>query len=139
MNRTLALSLTLAILLAHMLAIHKGMAGSFAPPYDEAHVTFRVARNLVDSGSLAWDQGGKPIECFPSFLWLVLGSIGTRLTPGMTFAGMKMPGQMGNARVTVQNLRVVKIDLERGLLFVQGGVPGADGGDVVVRKTVKQK
>ncbi len=79
MNRTLALSLTLAILLAHMLAIHKGMAGSFAPPYDEAHVTFRVARNLVETGSLAWDQGGKPIESFPSFLWLFLAAIGTRL------------------------------------------------------------
>src|SRR5262249_15688009 len=55
------------------------------------------------------------------------GSIGTRLTPGMTLAGMPMGGHMGAARVTVQNLVVAKIDAERNLLFVQGGVPGPTG------------
>lgn len=63
------------------------------------------------------------------------GSIGTRLTPGMTFKGVKMPGQMGNERVTVQNLSIVKIDAERQILYVRGGVPGPQGGDVLVRKT----
>ncbi len=63
------------------------------------------------------------------------GSIGTRLTPGMTFKGVKMPGQMGNERVTVQNLNIVKIDAERQLLFVRGGVPGKAGSSVLVRKT----
>jgi large subunit ribosomal protein L3 len=67
------------------------------------------------------------------------GSIGTRLTPGMTFKGVKMPGQMGNATVMVQNLRVVKIDAERHLLYLRGGVPGAQGADVLVRKTAKVK
>ena len=66
------------------------------------------------------------------------GSIGTRLTPGRTLKGVKMPGHMGNARVTVQNLRVVRVDAERNLLFVKGGVPGADGGYVVIRKAVKK-
>ncbi|MEZ4234852.1 MAG: 50S ribosomal protein L3 [Myxococcota bacterium] len=65
------------------------------------------------------------------------GSIGTRLTPGMTLSGMPMSGQMGNARVTVQNLTVAKIDTERNLLYVQGGVPGPNGGVVTVRKAVK--
>ena len=65
------------------------------------------------------------------------GSIGTRLTPGMTLKGVKMPGHMGAARVTVQNLQVVKIDAEKGLLFVKGGVPGPDGAQIVVRKSVK--
>ncbi|MBL8618531.1 MAG: 50S ribosomal protein L3 [Deltaproteobacteria bacterium] len=65
------------------------------------------------------------------------GSIGTRLTPGMVLKGKKMPGHMGAARVTVQNLAVVKVDVDRGLVFVKGGVPGANGGYVIVRKAVK--
>ncbi|MFZ5475202.1 MAG: 50S ribosomal protein L3 [Myxococcota bacterium] len=65
------------------------------------------------------------------------GSIGTRLTPGMTLKGVKMPGHMGSAKVTVQNLKVVKLDADRGLLYVRGGVPGAPGALVTVRKAVK--
>jgi large subunit ribosomal protein L3 len=65
------------------------------------------------------------------------GSIGTRLTPGMTFKGKKMPGHMGDAKVTVQNLYVERVDVERNLLFLRGGVPGADGAVVAVRKAVK--
>ncbi len=65
------------------------------------------------------------------------GSIGTRLTPGMVLKGKKMPGHMGAARVTVQNLKVVKVDAERGLVFVKGGVPGPNGGYVIVRQAVK--
>ena len=66
------------------------------------------------------------------------GSIGTRLTPGFVFKGKKMPGHMGNARVTVQNLQVVKVDTERNLVFVRGGVPGPAGSVVVVRQAVKK-
>ena len=66
------------------------------------------------------------------------GSIGTRLTPGMTFKGKKMPGHMGDAKLTVQNLYVERIDAERNLLFVRGGVPGADGAVVAVRAAVKK-
>ena len=65
------------------------------------------------------------------------GSIGTRLTPGMTFKGTKMPGHMGDRTVSVQNLKVVKIDAERNLLYIKGGVPGADGCSVIVRHAVK--
>jgi large subunit ribosomal protein L3 len=65
------------------------------------------------------------------------GSIGTRLTPGHVLKGKKMPGQMGNERVTVQNLEVVRVDAERNLVFVRGGVPGPKGGLVVVRHAVK--
>jgi large subunit ribosomal protein L3 len=67
------------------------------------------------------------------------GSIGTRLTPGMTLKGVKMPGHMGAARTTIQNLQVIRVDAERNLLFVKGGVPGPDGGNVIVRKAVKGK
>ena len=65
------------------------------------------------------------------------GSIGTRLTPGMTLKGVKMPGHMGNAKTTIQNLKVVKVDTERNLVYLRGGVPGPDGAHVVVRKAVK--
>jgi len=65
------------------------------------------------------------------------GSIGTRLTPGHVLKGKKMPGQMGAERVTVQNIELVKIDAERNLLFVKGGVPGAKGTVLEVRKAIK--
>jgi large subunit ribosomal protein L3 len=65
------------------------------------------------------------------------GSIGTRLTPGHVIKGKKMPGHMGAANVTVQNLKLVKVDAERGLVFVAGGVPGPNGGHVTIRTAVK--
>jgi len=65
------------------------------------------------------------------------GSIGTRLTPGFTLKGKKMPGHMGSVRCTVQNLKVVRVDAERSLVFVMGGVPGPNGGLVCVRHAVK--
>ncbi|MBX2807958.1 MAG: 50S ribosomal protein L3 [Cellvibrionaceae bacterium] len=65
------------------------------------------------------------------------GSIGQCQTPGRVFKGKKMAGQMGAKRVTVQNLEVVKVDVERNLLLIKGAVPGAPGGDVVVRPAVK--
>jgi len=65
------------------------------------------------------------------------GSIGQRQTPGRVFKGKKMAGHMGNANETVQNLRVVRVDAERNLLLVRGAIPGAPGGDVVVRPASK--
>ncbi len=65
------------------------------------------------------------------------GSIGQRQTPGRVFPGKKMSGHMGDVRRTAQNLQVVKVDVERGLIAVRGAVPGAPGGDVVVRPASK--
>lgn len=65
------------------------------------------------------------------------GSIGTRLTPGMTLKGVRMPGQMGNKRATVQNIKVVRIDGEKNLVFIRGGVPGPTGATVLLRRSVK--
>ena len=65
------------------------------------------------------------------------GSIGTRLTPGHVMKGKRMPGHMGSERVTVQNLKVARVDAERGLVFVAGGVPGPNGALVTVRNAVK--
>jgi len=66
------------------------------------------------------------------------GAIGQNQSPGHVFKGKKMAGQLGNARTTVQNQRVVRVDAERNLILVEGGVPGAKGGDVVIRPAVKQ-
>ena len=65
------------------------------------------------------------------------GSIGQRQTPGRVFPGKKMAGHMGHVTQTTQGLQVVKVDAERGLIAVRGAVPGAPGGDVIVRPTSK--
>ena len=65
------------------------------------------------------------------------GSIGQNQTPGRVFKGKKMSGQMGNAQVTTQNLEIVRIDADRNLLLIKGAVPGAPGGNIIVRPAVK--
>lgn len=65
------------------------------------------------------------------------GSIGQNQTPGRVFKGKKMSGHMGAERVTTQNLEVVRVDAEKNLLLVKGAVPGAIGGDVIVKPAVK--
>jgi len=65
------------------------------------------------------------------------GSIGQRQTPGRVFPGKRMSGHMGVRRRTTENLQVVQIDAERNLLLIRGAVPGAEGGEVVVRPSVK--
>ena len=65
------------------------------------------------------------------------GSIGPCQTPGRVFKGKKMAGHMGAEQVTTQGLEIVRVDAERNLLLIKGAVPGAPGGDVVVRPTIK--
>ena len=65
------------------------------------------------------------------------GSIGQRQTPGRVFKGKKMAGHMGDVRRSILNLEVVQIDAERHLIAIRGSVPGANGGDVIVRPAVK--
>ncbi len=67
----------------------------------------------------------------------VPGSIGQCQTPGRVFKGKKMSGHLGDERVTVQSLQIVRVDAERNLLLVKGAVPGATGSDVIVRPAVK--
>ncbi len=67
------------------------------------------------------------------------GSIGMAQTPGRVLKGKKMAGHMGNARNTVQNLEVVRVDADRNLLLIKGAIPGATGSDVVVRPSVKNR
>ena len=67
------------------------------------------------------------------------GSIGSSATPGRVFKGLRMAGRMGNDRVTVQNLKVLRVDVERNLLLVEGSVPGANEGTVIVQRAVKAR
>ena len=67
------------------------------------------------------------------------GSIGQNQTPGRVFKGKRMSGHLGDVRCTIQNLEVVRVDAERNLLLVKGAVPGAKGGDVVIRPSVKAR
>jgi len=67
----------------------------------------------------------------------VPGSIGQAQDPARVFPGKKMAGHLGNARVTMQNLEIVRVDTERNLLLVRGAIPGAVDGDVLVRPAVK--
>ncbi len=69
----------------------------------------------------------------------VHGSTGQNQTPGRVFKGKKMAGHMGDERVTVQGLEIVSIDAERHVLVVKGAVPGAIGGDVIVRPSIKAR
>ncbi|WP_137168356.1 50S ribosomal protein L3 [Salinimonas lutimaris] len=65
------------------------------------------------------------------------GSIGQNQSPGKVFKGKKMAGQLGNKQVTTQSLEVVRVDVENNLILVKGAVPGATGGDVIVKPAVK--
>jgi large subunit ribosomal protein L3 len=69
----------------------------------------------------------------------VHGSIGQNQTPGRVFKGKKMAGHLGNVRTTVQSLEVVRVDAERNPLLIRGAVPGSEGGDVIVRSSVKSR
>ena len=90
-------------------------------------------------------QGGIKRHNFRSQDWThgnsvshrVVGSTGQNQTPGRVFKCKKMPGQMGNKRVTVQGLEVISVDAEKGILVIKGAIPGANGGDVIVRPSVK--
>src|SRR5207342_3377454 len=68
-----------------------------------------------------------------------IGSTGGRQDPGKTFKNKKMPGHLGVERVTTQNLRVVSTDVARGLILVEGAVPGVAGGWIYIRDAVKRK
>lgn len=78
--------------------------------------------------------GGGPVTHGQSDRLRAPGSLGQSSFPSRVFKGMRMAGKMGNAQVTVRNLTVVKVDPERNLIFVKGGVPGARNSIVEIRK-----
>ncbi|MEN8097473.1 MAG: 50S ribosomal protein L3 [Chloroflexota bacterium] len=82
--------------------------------------------------------GGGPITHGQSDRQRSPGSIGATSTPGRVFKGKRMPGRMGNQRVTSQNIRVVRVDSEKNLIAVRGSVPGHKGGIVMIKEARKQ-
>ena len=66
------------------------------------------------------------------------GSMGACATPGRVFKGKKLPGHMGHVTVTIQNLRVVRVDLDKNVILVKGSVPGPKGAILKVKNAVKK-
>ena len=85
-----------------------------------------------------WNFGGMRATHGVSVTHRALGSTGNRQDPGKVFKNKKMAGQLGNERVTTLNLKVVQTDVERGLILVEGAVPGSKGGWITVRDAVKK-
>ncbi len=90
-------------------------------------------------GMKRWNFGGLRATHGVSVSHRSIGSTGGRQDPGKTFKNKKMPGHMGVDTVTVQNLKVVSVDAERGLILVKGAVPGHEGAFVLVKDAVKKK
>src|SRR3954471_13594900 len=89
-------------------------------------------------GMKRWNFGGLRATHGVSVSHRSIGSTGGRQDPGKTFKNKKMPGHMGVDRITTLNLRVVQTDVARGLLLIEGAVPGAKGGWITVRDAVKK-
>jgi large subunit ribosomal protein L3 len=89
-------------------------------------------------GMKRWNFGGLRASHGVSISHRSIGSTGGRQDPGKTFKNKKMPGHMGVDRVTTLNLKVVQTDVDRGLILVEGAVPGAKGGWITVRDAVKK-
>ena len=90
-------------------------------------------------GMKRWNFGGLRATHGVSVSHRSIGSTGGRQDPGKTFKNKKMPGHLGTDRVTTLNLKVMQTDVERGLILVEGAVPGAKGGWITVRDAVKKK
>jgi large subunit ribosomal protein L3 len=89
-------------------------------------------------GMKRWNFGGLRATHGVSISHRSIGSTGGRQDPGKTWKNKKMPGHMGVDRITTLNLRVVQTDVERGLILVEGAVPGSKGGWIAVRDAVKK-
>jgi large subunit ribosomal protein L3 len=85
-----------------------------------------------------WNFGGLRATHGVSVSHRSHGSTGQRQDPGRTFKGKKMAGHLGDERVTTQNLKVVAVDADRGLIMIRGAVPGAPGGFVLVKDAKKR-
>lgn len=119
------------------------------PLYSQLHARHFVPGQNVDISGISKGKGfqggmkrhgfgGLPASHGTSKSHRSIGSTGNCQDPGKVFKGKKMPGRMGTDRVTVQNLRIVKIDRGRNLLYVKGAIPGNKGGFVEIRDAVKK-
>ena len=105
---------------------------------DFVDVTGKSIGKGFQGGMKRWGWSGGP-ETHGSMSHRRPGSIGTNTTPGRVLKGHHLPGHMGNKKITVQNLEVIKVDKENSTLLVQGAVPGHDGSYLLVRKAKKKQ
>ena len=131
----------------HVAEIRTSNAADFAPGQEIAADVFEAGQ-LVDVTGTTKGKGTAGVMKRHGFKGVSAshgshrnhrkpGSIGGASTPSRVFRGIKMAGRMGNATLTVQNLRVQAVDVEKGLILVKGAVPGNKGGFVVLRSAVK--
>ena len=112
-------------------------ADHFVPGQDVDVTGTSIGKGFA-GGMKRWNFGGLRASHGVSVSHRSIGSTGGRQDPGKTFKNKKMPGHMGDERVTTHNLKVVQTDVERGLIMVEGAVPGAKGGWITVRDAVKK-
>jgi len=119
------------------LAVGSVLSAEFLKPGDLVDLTAISKGKGFQGGVKRFHMAGGYKSHGASLSHRQLGSIGNRADPAKCFKNKKMPGQMGNEQVTVQNVRVVRVDLENQLLLVHGSVPGPRSGIVTVRRAVK--
>ena len=131
----------------HVAEIRTSLASEFTPGQELAADTFEVGQ-LVDVTGTSKGKGFAGVMKRHGFAGVGAshgahrnhrkpGSIGACATPGRIFKGLRMAGRMGHARRTVQNLKIRGIDVDKGVLLVNGAIPGPKGSVVVVRTAVK--
>ncbi len=104
---------------------------------DFVDVTGTTIGKGFQGGMKRWNWHGGPMT-HGSMSHRRVGSIGSSTTPGRVFRGHHMPGHMGAVGLTVQNLKVVKVDVENNILLVKGAIPGFKNGYVIIRKAKKK-
>ena len=131
----------------HVAEVRTSLAGEFTPGQELAADTFEVGQ-MVDVTGTSKGKGFAGVMKRHGFSGVGAshgahrnhrkpGSIGACATPGRIFKGLRMAGHMGHARRTVQNLKIRGVDAEKGVLLVNGAIPGPRGSVVVVRTAVK--
>lgn len=119
------------------LAVGKVLSAEFLKPGDLVDLTSISKGKGFQGGMKRFHMAGGYKTHGASLSHRQLGSIGNRADPAKCFKNKKMAGQMGNHQVTIQNIRVIRVDLENQLLLVHGSVPGPKSGIVTVRRAVK--
>lgn len=119
------------------LTVGKVLSPEFVKAGDLIDLTAVSKGKGFQGGMKRYHMGGGPRSHGASICHRSLGSIGNRADPGRCFKNKKMAGQMGNEQVTIQNVRVIRVDAENQLLLVHGSVPGPRSGIVTIRRTSK--
>lgn len=120
------------------LTVGKSLSAEFVKPGDFVDLIAVSKGKGYQGGMKRYHMAGGFKTHGASLSHRSLGSIGNRADPAKCFKNKKMPGHMGNEQVTVQNVRVVRVDVENQLLLVHGSVPGPKSGIVTVRRAIKK-